>query len=116
MAHRPALQVMPSYTQEDLLKETGRLLQQSKQLREQVCDHWQIEDDKWKKSLADSEDAVRHYTRWTVTGRAMEQMAGRGNSGENQWKEAKQVPSPTNTCQTHHIFLTTPCSHACTCA
>ncbi len=87
----PALQVLPSYTQEDLLKETGRLLQESKQLRERVADHWQIEPEQWDKTLADSADAVQQYTRWAVTGRAMEQLTKRGGDGDNTWKAAKHV-------------------------
>lgn len=84
------LQVLPSYTPEDLLKETGRLLQESKQLRERVADHWQIEPEQWEKSLADSADAVRQYTRWSVTGQAMQQLTGR-RTDVNNWKAAKQV-------------------------
>lgn len=92
----PAIQVMPSYTQQELLKETGRLLQMSKQLREQVCEHWEISNAAWDKTPADSEAAVRQYTRWTVTGPAMKQIPGRAGSGgisskQDTWKETKQV-------------------------
>jgi hypothetical protein len=91
----PALQVLPSYTEEDLLKETGRLLQESKQLREQVATHWQIKPEQWQKTLADSADAVKQYTRWSVTGPAVEQMTKRPLPGDNSWKAAKQVRAPT---------------------
>jgi len=85
------LQVMPSYTEEDLLKETGRLLQQSKELRESVATHWLIKPEDWNKSLADSSGAVRQYTRWAVTGPALEQMTQRAQPGDNSWNAAKAV-------------------------
>ena len=87
------LQVMPSYTEEDLLKETGLLLQQSKELRENVATHWQIKPEDWNKSLADSSGAVHQYTRWAVTGPALEQMTQRAQPGDNSWNAAKAVSS-----------------------
>lgn len=122
MARRrgPVLQVLPSYTQEDLLKETGRLLQESKQLRERVADHWQIEPEQWEKSLADSADAVRQYTRWSVTGQAMQHLTGRGTD-VNNWKAAKQVRVTTDGASARTLdsarvaCISTPCRRTCTC-
>ena len=113
---------MPTITEEDLLKETGRLLQESKQLREQVATHWQIKPEQWQKTLADSADAVKQYTRWSVTGPAVEQMTKRPLPGDNSWKAAKQVRAPTGCSHrlrrafgtTCHFFLSSlPLSQSC---
>ena len=90
------LQVLPTYTEEDLLKETGRLLNSehgAKQLVARITTDWEIEPARYQKTLADSAEAVKKYTRWAVTGPVLDQMVPRqGGAGhENTWKAAKKA-------------------------
>ena len=98
-AHRvDTYELRQAFTPEEVLRETGRLLEHSKQLVERVVNDWQIEPERYQKSLSDSVEVVARYTRWAVTGALMQELMKEENpdaAGGSTWQAAKAVRAPS---------------------
>ena len=64
-----------------------------KQLVERVVNDWQIEPERYQKSLSDSAEVVARYTRWAVTGALMQELTREENPDQaaSTWQAAKAV-------------------------